>query len=59
MATVLAKDISYATGSEQSSSTDLNDEKKEPKVTARPLNIPPLGHPKDEKRFWFQRSKVC
>jgi hypothetical protein len=55
MATVLAKNI-YSSASETSSKDSLDG--KEPKVRSTAVHVPPLGVPKEEKRFWWQRDKV-
>jgi hypothetical protein len=59
MATVLAKQL-YVGGSASGTSSDVSlDEKtKEPSSSVRAITIPALGVAGEEKRFWFQRSKV-
>ncbi len=47
MATVLAKDILVVT---------VNSEEKASTSSYSLENIPPLGAPASEKRFWFQRG---
>ncbi|KAF2419889.1 MFS general substrate transporter [Tothia fuscella] len=61
MATVLAKQIctAGAAASEAASSdSSLGNHEKVPKTEVTAVTIAPLGVAADEKRFWFQRSKV-
>jgi hypothetical protein len=55
MTTVLTKRI-YTSASETSSNDSLG--AKEPKVRTTAVDIPLLGVPQEEKRFWWQRVKV-
>jgi hypothetical protein len=56
MPTVLTRQIA-STDSGLSSDVSLDD-KKEPRVTTSATDIPPLGVAKDEKRFFWQKTKV-
>lgn len=51
-----------SSSSEIDPATALEQEKKDPKrrfsVTAVPAHEAPLGIPRSEKRFWFQRDKT-
>jgi hypothetical protein len=55
MATVLTKQVYPSAVSDTSSNTSL--EKKEARATTTALDVPALGAPGVEKRFWFQRTK--
>jgi hypothetical protein len=55
MATVLTKQVYPSAVSDTSSNTSL--EKKEARTTTTALDVPELGAPGVEKRFWFQRTK--
>jgi hypothetical protein len=66
MATVLVDSTTRrvnGTGSSESSSVDvvntpvIDYEKKEASTTVTSQDVPPLGLPAAEKRFWFQRGK--
>lgn len=60
MATVLTKQIYVggAASSGNSSDVSIDEKTKEPKASVRALTVPDLGVAGEEKRFWFQRSKV-
>lgn len=54
------QDVSPVGTESSSSSSSSGPVDKKAEVSARevPPEIPPLGEPRNEKRFWFQRSKA-